>query len=285
MKRLAILGVILVILVLATYASGKALNTASRPASSVVTLSERNTLVIDDVVTAESMSKLEQKLMTMSASLSSTDEINLVLYTPGGDVVAGELFIDMLKAVPQRINTVTIFAASMGFHIVQNATGTRYILPSGVLMSHRARGQIEGEFNGSINTRLQRINEDLQSLEERTASRMGLALEPYRILIRDEYWAGSWRAIRDHAADHIVAPRCDATLAGTVTKDVVTLFGTVTVVMSKCPLVTSPLEIKFPKTSDASTKLLVEYFNSYYSTPSDFVQEYIESGKWQNVVK
>ena len=83
----------------------------------------------------------------MDASLKSGYPIYLFLNTPGGSIQAGLELIEGLNGINRPIHTVTLFAASMGWQLVQHL-GTRYVLKYGVLMSHKARGQFSGEFGG-----------------------------------------------------------------------------------------------------------------------------------------
>jgi ATP-dependent protease ClpP protease subunit len=119
-------------------------------ANRVITLSADNTISFNQPFSAVYVAKKQQEFINLVKD-DPTKEINIVLYTPGGSITAGQRFFDTIKAYPNKVNTITIFAASMGYMTVQNL-GKRYILPSGILMSHRAKlggvgGEIPGEFN------------------------------------------------------------------------------------------------------------------------------------------
>lgn len=254
-------------------------------APQVLILNKANTLVLNGTVTQDSMAQLTSQVLKMSHELPNNQVINLVLYTPGGDVSAGSSFIDAINALPQKVNTLTLFSASMGFHIVQHASGMRYILPSGTLMSHRAKGGVEGEFHGSINTRLAWIYQQLTDLEVVTAHRMGLDLNDYRKLIKDEYWVSGSQAQIQNAADQIVTATCDKSLSGTQNVIVPTLFGNATLTMSSCPLITAPIGLKFELVDKSKQSDLAEYFQTLYNDPAGFTADYIETDKYKNIVK
>lgn len=211
--------------------------------NNVITLSERNTVVLNWVVTSQSTAKAAQELLNKSRNLDPKDKMYLVLDTPGGSVDAGINFVQVVKGLPQQVDTVSLFAASMGFHIVQNL-GNRYVAPNGILMSHRASGGVEGTIPGSINTTLQMWMDILQQLDGQAADRMGLTTKTYSNLIQDEYWTYGITAVRDGAADQVVQLKCDASLSGTTQVSVETLFGTYNLTYSKCPLVRGILDVK-----------------------------------------
>lgn len=156
------------------------------PAKKTIILEKKNMLVFRGPVTAKSVAEAQAKLLKMSYKLKRSDVIYLVLDTPGGSVFSGMEFIDHLRAVPQKIQTVTLFAASMGFQIVQNMD-KRYITRSGTLMSHRARGGIQGQFDGELETRYRMVKRAINYLDAIASKRMDLSLKDYRKLIKDEY--------------------------------------------------------------------------------------------------
>lgn len=255
---------------------GDTIRTAVQP--QVLVLTKENTLSFEEVVTPESVAKFQDQLQTMSNKLDKNAEITVVLYTPGGDVVAGMQLIDSVRAVPQKVNTLTVFSASMGFHFVQGM-GDRMILPSGTLMSHRAKGGMEGEFDGSLDVRIKAIYRKTDYLSSIAAYRMGRTLPEYKDLIRDEYWKNGQDAVDDNSADKVVLARCDDSLSGTYDKIMYTMFGPITLVMSNCPLITSPLDYKIEEES------LSTFFHMYYERPDDFLHEFIINGKYHEFIK
>lgn len=244
----------------------------------VITLSKENTLSFNGVVTEMSAAQFEHDLMEMSNQLPRDATITVVMYTPGGDVASGSAMIDSAKAIPQKIKTLTLFSASMGFHLVQ-ALGERMITPSGVLMSHRARGGIEGEFDGSISNRYKMAMYAINRLTTTSANRMGLQVDEYKNLIRDEYWVEGLAAIDDNAADRVVLAKCDDSLSGEHISALQTMFGPINLTMSNCPLITSPLGVA--EGSAEATK----FVSGLYQDPTHFVDEYIVTDKFRQVLK
>jgi ATP-dependent protease ClpP protease subunit len=207
-------------------------------------LTAENTLVWRGPVTALKAAEMQIQLLDLSHRLPAGSTVYLVLDTPGGDVDAGIQFIGFTKGLPLKIKTVTVFAASMGFQIVQGLD-ERLIVPTGTLMSHRAYfSGVRGEVPGEMITRLTYWIKQLTRLDMIAASRMGLKLGDYQDLIRDEYWVDGADAVADKAADRVVLARCDESFQGTV-DEVVGEFLNVPVMgtFSKCPLISAPLKI------------------------------------------
>lgn len=252
----------------------------------VIELTPDNEVAILTPIDEDTASAALDKLLKLSARLKPSDPIYLVLNTPGGSVQAGLQFVDAVQALPQKVHTITIFAASMGFHIAQYL-GDRLITPSGTLMSHRMRGGVEGQIPGELNVRANMVLDLADDEDSVAARRMGLDLAAYRTLIQDEYWVGPRKAIQDHAADRVVLVRCSPELSkGTDELDIMTPFGNVHVTYPGCPNVATPSKIEMPKAlSSADQSKLSDYINLMMKDRKTFVEEYIVTGKFDKLLK
>lgn len=250
----------------------------------VIVLTKENTISFSDVVTEASVAQFQVQLQEMSNRLPKSRDIIVVLNTPGGDVVAGNTMIDSVRAVPQKVKTLTIFAASMGFHFAQ-AFDERMVTPTGVLMSHRAKGGLSGEFDGEFDVRLAAIKRQLDYLSAMSAKRLGMSLEVYKELIRDEYWVHGFDSVSEKAADRVVLARCDNTLAGTKQVALRTMFGNIAVTLSNCPLITGPLGIGMSGVGEEHEKDVQDYIHKLFYAPRDFVETYIVTNKFYNFVR
>lgn len=263
---------------------GNAIETEDKTKLPVLVLSPENTLTFNEVVTDKSVAELQVKLQEMSNKLAKDKEIILVLYTPGGSVDAGMQLIDSLQAVPQKVKTLTLFAASMGFQFVQNMD-ERMITPSGVLMSHRAYGGMEGEIGGEFDVRLNSVKRQILYMDTIASRRMKMSVEDYRTLIRDEYWVHGFESVEDRAADKLVLARCSEKMSGKEEKEFPTLFGTFKVTFSKCPLITGPLEVKLEGIAEERQNEVRDFTTLLYSNPREFYKQFIKTEKYQQILK
>jgi len=208
-----------------------------------IELNKNNSINFNNAFTDEFVAKKQLEAMDVCFRNVGGD-IYITLYTPGGSISAGQLFFDTLNALPCNFHTITVFAASMGYQTVQNL-GKRYILPSGVLMSHRASvSGLSGEIGGELNSIIKNLEDNVTELEEVSAKRIGITLEEYREEIRDELWLTAKTAIKKNHADKVVLVTCDRTLKGTYNEIYRTFFGNFRVKFSKCPIIVAPISIE-----------------------------------------
>lgn len=247
----------------------------------ILTLTKKNTLVLRGVVNSESVTALELQLLEMSDKLKKTDTIYLVLDTPGGSVYSGLELIDTIHGIPQKVKTVTVFAASMGFQIAQNLD-ERLILPSGTLMSHRASiSGMSGELNGELNTRLNHIMKVIARMDKIAAKRMSLSNKKYQDMIHDELWMDGEQSVELKAADRVVLARCDSTFAGTSRVELGRIFDyVITGEMSNCPLVTGAMNIRVEQTTtEEKIDEAKDLMASIKRGKADVVKRYMCTGK------
>lgn len=210
-----------------------------------IVLTEDNSVVFNEQVTNDYASKKTLELMKKA---KRGNALYLVLDTPGGSVSAGLAFIDAVKSLKVPVHTITIFAASMGYQMVQEL-GTRYITPSGTLMSHRgAVGGLSGQVPGELNSRLNHIQAILNGMSARAAARIGMDKKAYDAAIINELWISGEDAVNSKHADKLANVQCDkALIEETYKLQLNTIFGKVNVIFSKCPLISAPIDFSFEK--------------------------------------
>lgn len=241
----------------------------------ILTLKAGNTVVFRGPVTESSVSAVMRKMTKMSRRLSKNDVIYLVVDSPGGSIFDGLDFIQFAKALPQRVNTITLFAASMGFMIVQNLD-KRYIVTNGTLMSHRAsvRG-LSGQINGELESRYKMIKRVVDYLEHKSSKRMKIGIKEYHTLINPEYWVHGFDAVDDHAADEQVLVRCGPSLDGTEKVSYRTFFGSVILLFSKCPLIKAPISTNLKGITKKHRAYIGYVFRLAFENKRKFVEDFI----------
>lgn len=221
-----------------------------------VILSKDNVIVLNTQVDGESTAAVISKAKELDSALSGLKEkvsgkkpIYIFLNTPGGSIQSGLEMIEALNGLGRPVNTITLFAASMGFQIAQNL-GERLILKNGVLMSHRAKGAFEGEFGGQtpsqVDSRFALWNSRINELDQKTVSRTNgkQTLESYRKQYANEMWLTGNQSVDQGYADKVVNVKCDKTLDGVTTHEL-SFFGIpIKYDLDNCPLNTSPMNVR-----------------------------------------
>ena len=212
-----------------------------------VVLSDQNTLSLNGPVDGNSMTSLMVKLQALN-KIDTKEPIFLLINSPGGSIYDGFDFIRFAQTSKRKINTVTLFSASMAFQIVESL-GIRYVTSYSTLMSHRAAGGVSGIFPGPLDTRyshiLSHIKEQDNLVVQRTKGKQTAA--SYATLIQNEYWANSERAISDGFADIEVSVSCDKSLEGSHNELIDLGFFALDVKFANCPLITSPISINIAR--------------------------------------
>jgi ATP-dependent Clp protease protease subunit len=210
-----------------------------------IVLTEENSVVFNQRVGGEYVAKKTLEIMQKSLKAS---ELYLVLDTPGGSVTAGLAFVDAIKSLDIKVHTITLFAASMGYQFVQEL-GTRYITPSGTLMSHRgAVSGISGQVPGELNSRVNHIQAILNGMSTRASARVGMSKKDYEAAIVNELWVYGEEAVSGKHADALADVKCSqALMKDTYKESIITIFGRASLVFSKCPLISTPIDLQFDK--------------------------------------
>ena len=210
-----------------------------------ITLTSENTVSLFGPVNRGSIGDVMHELNRLSQIGKKEDPIILVLYTPGGSIMAGLELMNYMNTLRRPVHVVAVFAASMGFHILQSSQ-VRYVTKYSTIMSHRASGGFEGDLPQQVNSRLDHIIQLIGKLDEQVVSRTEgkYTKESYAELIRDEYWAVGNNAIKAGFADEEVTLKCDESLNGSVEKTFAIGPFLVRARLSRCPLITSPVTEK-----------------------------------------
>ena len=137
----------------------------------------------------------------------------------------------------------------MAFQILENMND-RLVLKNGVLMSHRAAGEMQGSFGGTrpsqMDSRYELWLDRVKELDEQTVSRThGLqTYDSYTKEYANEVWLTGTKSVREGYADKVVLVKCDATLSGTNTNHTNFMGMDIAYELDKCPMNTSPMNIR-----------------------------------------
>ena len=246
--------VVLVLLLALTIVIVPRMSVSKENKTETIVLGADNLLVLNSEVNGESAGALILKAKELDAKLSCRLGLHgaplyLYLNTPGGYISNGLEIIEALKGLGRPVHTITYFAASMGFQIVENLDN-RYILQSGVLMSHRATGSAEGSLGGTAPSQIeQRLHLSIQltkEMDEQTVSRTNgkQTLESYQAAYQNELWMTGQESIVGGYADSIVHVKCGKSLSGTTTHQTEFLGMPISYELDNCPINSAPLNIR-----------------------------------------
>lgn len=215
----------------------------------IINLNPNNTATLRGEVNESSVREIELKIVELNQIRGDKQyPIYLVLDTPGGEVDSGLSLIEFLKSI-RDLNTITLFAASMGSAIQQGVKGTRYGTETQISMFHRARGTISGYFeDGEMESRLKMAKDIVRGMEKNNASRIGISLEEYKKKVKDEWWIVGDSAIKEHVLDEVVDIHCSNSLVEKKEYAEVQVFiFSMKVEYSSCPLIRSGKPVKEEK--------------------------------------
>lgn len=204
----------------------------------VITLNQTNLVAIRSVIDTDSTMKASMELVNLVKLRGLQNyPIYLLLDSPGGSIESGLDFIAFAKTF-KNIKTISMFAASMASGIVEAMPGERLVTKESTLMFHRAKGQIQGQFEtGEVESELAYFKSVVRNMESVTAKRIGISLEEYKSKVINEWWVYGDQNIEQHTADRLVELECDAKLIDQQIKTIID-FGLfkIPVKMSACPL-------------------------------------------------
>ena len=236
-----------------------------------VVLSKNNLLMLNSEVNGDSTSTVIAKAKELDSAFAGLKEkasgtkqpLYLFLNTPGGSIQSGLELIEALNGIGRPVKTVTLFAASMGFQIAQNLD-ERLILKNGILMSHRAAGEIQGSFGGTqpsqMDSRYALWLDRVRELDEQTVSRTKgkQTYDTYIKQYQNEMWLTGTKSVNQGYADRIIKLKCDETLKGFSTRRITFLGFPVEYDLDNCPINTSPMNIRIAQQAGKTISTEVE---------------------------
>lgn len=203
-----------------------------------IILTKRNHCALEDQVNFDTIQALKFCLADRVLQRRGRDyKIYLVINSPGGSIYDGLKFIEFAKTI-DNLETVSIFAASMGSAIVEGLPGKRHVTETGILMFHRAAGSFKGQFeDGEVEKILAFWKKIVRKMETVNSNRIGITLDDYKSRVKDEWWLYGDDNVNEKTADQVSIVKCaPELLINKHTEKVATIFGEFEVVTSECPL-------------------------------------------------
>lgn len=199
---------------------------------------DSKTLVLQGEVNGESVAKIEAALLE-----SKDDEVTLYIASPGGSIMDGMALADLIRDSGKTVKCVAGFAASMAFAILQSCQ-ERYVLDHSLIMQHVPSYGVNGQEpnNWSLAKLVHRLSKKMDQFQ---ATRMGMTLAAFRAKVRNDWWMYGDEAVDNNAADEVVTASCTPELTKQRRKEKQqTLFWTMNVEYSACPLIDAPLKVE-----------------------------------------
>ena len=157
---------------------------------------------VDNVITDELASDITKQLLYL-ASVSS-DDITMVINSPGGSVTAGLAIYDSMKGLTCDVSTVCLgMAASMGaFLLAAGTKGKRFVTPNSEVMIHQVMGGASGQAV-DVQIAAQRIGRMKDNLNRMLADFTGKPFEQIRIDTDRDYFMTAEEAVAYGMVDQI----------------------------------------------------------------------------------
>lgn len=185
-------------------------------------LFENRIIFLDSEINSESVNTTIAQIALLSTE-NPHEPITILINTPGGSILHGKVLIDVMKACPCTIQTISLgIAASMGAVILAAGTkGYRFVSPSSQVMVHQpliAGGMPGGscsEIESVANTLIKTKNELDKFLSELT----GKPIKTIRRLTSKDTYMNAEEALEYGLVDKIAdADELNKLLTGGVTE-------------------------------------------------------------------
>lgn len=167
-----------------------------------ILFNQNRIVFIDDVITDSLASSISKQLLYLSAV--SSEDITLVINSPGGSVTAGLAIYDIMKGLSCDVSTVCLgMAASMGaFLLAAGTKGKRFVTPNSEVMIHQVMGGASGQAV-DIQIAAHRICRMKENLNKLLAEFTGQPMERIQVDTDRDYFMTAQEAIEYGMADYV----------------------------------------------------------------------------------
>jgi ATP-dependent protease ClpP protease subunit len=210
MKKLLAVIIVLSLTALALVAPNKKYEVQN------VVLTTTNFVSMDFEVNMETVEYVILKL----EALDKSKPRYLYIRSPGGEVIAGTRLVEYLRSEDGKgVVAIAQFSASMAFVTLQ-ASETRLITRTGVLMSHGISGGVQGNIE-QIEKQLDFMRKLENMLLDLIAERLGITRDELRAKHNPEFWmVGSDEALKFNAVDGVASVTCSTEVKNSKLKGV-----------------------------------------------------------------
>ncbi len=162
-------------------------------------LNSSNTIVLVGEIGPEQAS-VGQEITEMAESGKA---IYLIINSPGGSVMDGNLIVSAIQASPVPVYTICMqLCASMAAVIFETGT-KRYMVDRSILMFHEAAGGLQGQFN-QMKSRLNVFDRLVTKSNHEIARRVGIDSDVFIAKLPSELWLDAEDAVKQNYADNLV---------------------------------------------------------------------------------
>jgi ATP-dependent protease ClpP protease subunit len=206
---------------------------------SAIMLTPQNHVLIKGEISMGTMLEAQVEMMELIEKRGNHPyPLYVVLDTPGGDVIAGMRFYELIKPY-KNIHTITLNAFSMGAIFVEFIEGSRLVTETSTIMFHRMALAMP---NTSIGQQISRLNYYAQMEQEiyiKLADRIGIDVNELYAKLDAEWYLSAREALKSNVADKVVSVRCSKELLKKfVVRELPVLpgFPPIEIKVSACPL-------------------------------------------------
>jgi len=173
---------------------------ANKKTVKILNIDKNRTILISGEI-SDDVIEISNKIKQLNDE--SKNPIYIVLYSPGGSVLAGSQVINAMETSRAPIYTVCkVLCASMAAIIHQYGT-KRYMFDRSIIMFHQASAGTQGSI-GQMNAMLGMLTRYIYKTESEVAKRWGISLAEYQQRTASEYWLDSQEALAANVADGLV---------------------------------------------------------------------------------
>jgi len=176
----------------------------SDPAPVAKALFDSRTVLIFGEVDMKMAERVSAQLLALAAK--NSDDIKVVINSPGGHVEAGDTMHDMLRYVGPRVKVIgTGWVASAGAHIFLGANkDSRFCLPNTRFLLHQPLGGVRGQAT-DIEIEAEEIIKMRERLNRIIARETGQSLERVVADTERNFWMGAQQAVEYGLVTKVVA--------------------------------------------------------------------------------